>query len=261
MIWDVLAILLAAWFSAILHSLAVQSSGGVESRLFIDGGDGITLFGIIVGPLILRDPALVTCSCLADSREVLRSVSMRMALLAGLLLAYGYLSRSLPLLPRTWFVTWCGLAFAGLMAGRLAMAQSVAALQGRGELRERVAIVGDCRLGELLATQLRTASGQSLDIVGVFGDERNGSDATLSHLVTLGRQSPIDLAIIALPPDRLDRAIEITRALKALDVQVGPLPARDQCRPCTQPSPSTRRLRVHFAGKSTDPEPGTSSSK
>jgi Undecaprenyl-phosphate glucose phosphotransferase len=137
---------------------------------------------------------------------------------------------------RVWLALWLAFGAFGLLAGRAALVHLVRAWARQGRLYRRAVIYGAGPVSEDVITQLEQDAGIDIRISGIFDDRDEESRAPrviagyprlggLQDLLTLGRDSRIDLVIVALPVAAEARLAQIVKKLSVLPADIK-LPAR-----------------------------------
>ncbi|MDX2308534.1 MAG: undecaprenyl-phosphate glucose phosphotransferase [Hyphomicrobium sp.] len=137
---------------------------------------------------------------------------------------------------RVWLAMWLLTGGVALMAGRLAVAHTVRALAQDGRLYRRAVIYGAGPVSEDVIRQLERDAGLDIRISGIFDDRSDAQRAPrliagyprlggIEDLIQLGRDSRIDLVIVALPIAGEARLSHIITRLSVLPVDIK-LPAR-----------------------------------
>jgi polysaccharide biosynthesis protein PslA len=185
----------------------------------------LTTIAVLVAaswPLLLRGNRSVQSldGTLASPRIV--GLSLRVALLFGLLAAVRALADLAAGLPMTFLLAWAALSLIGLLLTRALFAAHLRILRRNGVLRERVGIVrcgGEC---DPTSAYLRDAVRPDIEVVGVFHDAVDGqtNHPAVNDLVALATQRPIDHVVVVTDRISADRLAVIMRKLKALDVDV-----------------------------------------
>ena len=136
---------------------------------------------------------------------------------------------------RVWLAAWFLFGALGLIATRGAMSATVSRLARQGRLYRRAAIYGGGEVTAGLIAQLEADGVSDIRICGIF-DERDDVRAGsliggyprlggLADLVKFGRNTRIDLVIVALPITAEDRVATVMRTLCVLPAEIK-LPAR-----------------------------------
>ncbi len=137
---------------------------------------------------------------------------------------------------RVFLALWWIVGGIALLAGRAVLSHLVRAWAKQGRLYRRAVIYGAGAVSEDLIAQLEKDAGVDIRISGIFDDRDEESRAPrqiagyprlggLDELLSLGRDSRIDLVIVALPVSAEQRLSEIVKHLSVLPVDIK-LPAR-----------------------------------
>jgi Undecaprenyl-phosphate glucose phosphotransferase len=124
----------------------------------------------------------------------------------------------------------------GVLAGRATLVHLVRSWARQGRLYRRAVIYGAGPVSEEVITQLEKDAGIDLRITGIFDDRDEEARAPrviagyprlggLQDLLALGRDSRIDLVIVALPVAAEARLAQIVKTLSVLPADIK-LPAR-----------------------------------
>ena len=153
----------------------------------------------------------------------------------ALLLAAVFFLKAADDFSRVWFAAWYAVGIFVLLGERLIVASLVRRWTQQGRLYRRAAIYGGGAISEKLISELEVDVDSDIRITGIFDDR--GDDRVdrviagyprlggLKQLVSVARNSRLDLVIIALPITAEKRVVEVTRALAVLPAEVK-LPAR-----------------------------------
>jgi Undecaprenyl-phosphate glucose phosphotransferase len=137
---------------------------------------------------------------------------------------------------RVWLATWFAVGGLGLMASRALLASLVRTWAREGRLYRRAVIYGSGEVSEDVIRQLERDTGIDVRISGIFDDRDVAARAPqlisgyprlggLKELLELGRDSRIDLVIVALPVAAEQRLSQIVKRLAVLPADIK-LPAR-----------------------------------
>ena len=222
MIWDLVGTIVAGYACAFL--LAAARLPHLLDFSFEGQAGNVMLFGALLAPLTLTNNDLFAFERLGRAGPLVSATAMRMAALLGLILAFAVLTRASHALPRSWLVSWSLLTFLSAVGGRLALARYLSNLERRGMLRERIGIVGRPAATDRLLERLRRANVRGLDVAFLFDPDT----MPLATLVQWGYQRNLDTMIVAMPEHESRQIIEITRALKALDLDILLCPQQPQ---------------------------------
>ena len=214
MVWDFSAVVTSGYAGAFI--LALLGSPHVLTFSFAGQAGSVMLFGALLAPLVLANRDLFAFERLGRAGPLVAATAMRTAVLIGLILAFTVLTRAGHALPRSWLITWSAAILLLATAGRLALARYFSKLERQGVLRERIGIVGLPAPSARLLESLRRASIRGLDVAFLF----DPATMPLETLVQWSRQRQLDTVILAMPDDEVRQIIDITRALKALDLDI-----------------------------------------
>jgi Undecaprenyl-phosphate glucose phosphotransferase len=137
---------------------------------------------------------------------------------------------------RVWLALWYLAGGVGLVASRATLSHCVRAWAREGRLYRRAVIYGAGPVSEEVIRQLEKDAGVDLRISGIFDDRDDEGRAPreiagyprlggLANLLALGRESRIDLVIVALPVSAEHRLSQIVKQLSVLPADIK-LPAR-----------------------------------
>jgi Undecaprenyl-phosphate glucose phosphotransferase len=137
---------------------------------------------------------------------------------------------------RVWLAMWFAVGGFALLSSRACLAGLVHAWAREGRLYRRAVIYGTGEVSEDVIRQLEKDTGTDVRILGIFDDRDEPARAPrliagyprlggLSELLSLGRDSRIDLVIVALPVAAERRLAEIVKRLSVLPADIK-LPAR-----------------------------------
>ncbi|MBY0227279.1 MAG: undecaprenyl-phosphate glucose phosphotransferase [Hyphomicrobium sp.] len=137
---------------------------------------------------------------------------------------------------RVWLAPWYLAGGVGLIAGRATVSHLVRVWAREGRLYRRAVIYGAGPVSEEVIHQLENDPSSDIRISGIFDDRDEDGRAPrniagyprlggLTDLVSLGRDSRIDLVIVALPVSAEDRLSQIVKRLSVLPADIK-LPAR-----------------------------------
>jgi Undecaprenyl-phosphate glucose phosphotransferase len=137
---------------------------------------------------------------------------------------------------RVWLALWYVAGGVGLVAGRATLTHLVRAWAREGRLYRRAVIYGAGSVSEEVIRHLEKDTSVDIRISGIFDDRDEEGRAPreiagyprlggLADLLALGRDSRIDLVIVALPVSAEHRLSEIVKRLSVLPADIK-LPAR-----------------------------------
>lgn len=136
---------------------------------------------------------------------------------------------------RLWIASWWGLAYAGMALVRVGLGVVQHRARRAGLLTRRVAIVGAGDIGQWLLNRLQASRSEPVEVVGVFDDrmqrlEQDGSTlpimGTVADMIAFLRSNDVDMVVIALPSQAVDRLEHLVRAIRVLPVEVHVCPGR-----------------------------------
>lgn len=228
-VWDILVMLLTPTIANLLYGsfFAAQSYEEGPWR----GSDVQAMGAAVLAPFLLYDRDFGTD---VDHREgwgLLRSFGTRWIKFVGVLLALGYGSRALDIMPRAWVVMWLIPSLIFTMAARVTLARQLRRLESSGVLSQSIAVVGAGPIADRLIRHLLDRQPGKVELLGVYDDRGSRNDGrlfhpigTISDLLELGKTRTIDWILVALPASADDRVLEIVHTLKTLSVPVGLAP-------------------------------------
>ncbi len=216
-VWDFLACAASGYLALVVYeryvinrTLDLSASGPFWRDI---------LFGSLIAALVLRDPDGWFNRKLCSTLRIVMQAEQRCFLAFTVLITVGLATRETADMARLWLVSWLGL-FSLFVAGtRLACSYYLHHLNGRGEFRESIAIVGGAsdRLAARIAGQANvvgTFCARSFEEVALSGS------GDLASLIELGRDGGLDSVILALEPGEQVDMSHIIERLKSLPVQV-----------------------------------------
>jgi Undecaprenyl-phosphate glucose phosphotransferase len=220
-VWNAAAIFATGYGSALLYIAAWQP----PYAEFCEDAVHMALLGAILWPVVMtanapRDPPAPNLW--------ITHLAGRGAILAGLLVAVGFLTRTFQTAPRLWMASWIVSAFAVMVGSQWWLSQSMRSMYRRGLSRDRVAVVGGGPMADTLRRHFGSLSDSGIKIVSVLDEDPLAvgamSDIALTKLLDMGRRGEIDRVILTLPMSDQARVSEIVDRLKALDVEVAHCP-------------------------------------
>ncbi len=213
-VWDAAAVLVAGYFCAVLYN----ASGPTSTMSFDLESDPIriVLAGALLAPFTLANRELFSFERLHATASMAGLSARRVFLLLALILIFGFLTRSLDLVPRIWLIGWSAAILVLTLGARLVLGRYLRQLERRGLLRENLAIVGDRAAADGLLAHLRRTKPPGMDVIGLF----ETSAAHLDLLVNIGQTGILDTIVVALPEWELSEILRVTNEIKALDVKV-----------------------------------------
>ena len=213
-IWDFVSVIACGYVTALL--IGIAGSPHVIGSEFVNDAQKVVLLGALLAPFTLANRSAFTSECLGKLVPLATATATRVAVLLALILTFIILTRLPDALPRTWIIAW-SLAIAGCAVGsRVALGRYLSRLEQQGALRERVAVVGEEDATSQLLDHLRRTNPRGLDVVFVY----NLLAKPLPSLLQLARQERLDTVIVVMPEHRTLLIADLTRELKALDVEI-----------------------------------------
>jgi Undecaprenyl-phosphate glucose phosphotransferase len=232
-LWDAISIAVVGYLSTLTYIRFFIRLDVAES--FTGDTIGLSLLGGLLGAFVFQDgprKALGNTWHRRSLIEVACDALWRAVLLVSLLLAIMFLTRIGDRVPRLWLLTWAAMILVVTLGERLLLSRQLSALQARGTVRERVAVIGSGPLVEQLIRRLSRERGASFELAGVFAHNPtasthihgNNNDNDFPRLLEFGKRHEIDLVVLALSEPAPDHLDQIVHDLKALDVKVAVLP-------------------------------------
>src|SRR5271167_34370 len=194
--------------------------------LFGKGFDPSSAAIVIVAVLclVLIQPPREVSTQLASTRvSAVVDVISRWLLLLGILLAVGYITKSLEAYPRSIFLTWAVLTPVALIVATLAMQEVMRRFLMNAFDVRRAVIAGYNSVSLDLAQRLQENPGMRLAVTGFFDDrstDRLGMDAgdklvgSLSDLSQYVKDHRTDVIFIALPIRHVKRVMNLLDDLR-----------------------------------------------
>jgi Undecaprenyl-phosphate glucose phosphotransferase len=151
------------------------------------------------------------------------------SVVALLLVAASYATKTSEDYSRIWTITWFFLGYAGMVLARVFAVRQIDGWYEEGRLARRVAIVGAGEKGARLIAHLKAMPEADIELVGVYDDRATRVAADLQgvplrgkieDLVALTRREQIDEIIIALPGQAGDRLHHVLEQLRTVTVDV-----------------------------------------
>ena len=206
---------------ALVPAVVALASLGVTIILFGHRFDPSSAAIVIVGVLclVLVQPPREVSTQLASARlSAVADVILRWMLLLAVLLALGYVTKSLDEFPRRIFLTWAAATPVALIGVTLAM-QEVMRRFLMNALDVRSAIIAGYNTSSVeLALRLKNNPGMRVEVAGFFDDrssDRLGmqTDAnligSLSDMSQFGKDNRTDVIFIALPIRHIKRVMNL----------------------------------------------------
>ena len=224
-LWDMVVIALTGCATA-FFSDAVASSP-LPAEFFLEACR-ISLVGALLSPIVLLDRGARKQPGLAGLAEIASRTLRQGAVLIGLLVTVGFLTKTSQAVPRSWGAIWVAAAFTCLVAGRCLYWYWMRGMLQRGLLSERVVLLGDGPVADQIAHRIASGRG-GLRLVKMFDNPtQHGnaiSDFTMARVIAMGQRGAIDRVILT-SPDMDERFVaDLVMRLKVLDVEVGYCPA------------------------------------
>ena len=226
--FDFLSVVAAGYLSTIIYAFLVPASYGLgywnEYRIDI-------LIVAVLAALALRDGRFGFAIGSGLVPGLIRKYALRYVSFVGVVLAIGFASRALDVLPRS--VVMLGAMIALLLTStlRASLAFYVRVLQRRGILTAAIAVIGSGPVADRLIRHLQKTKAGSVEILGVFDDAMSHGEnglvrpvGTISDLIELGQMRKIDWVLITVPGTAEMRVLQIVHSLKSLAVSVGLCP-------------------------------------
>jgi putative colanic acid biosysnthesis UDP-glucose lipid carrier transferase len=206
---------------ALVPAVVALASLGVTIVLFGHRFDPSSAAIVIVGVLclVLVQPPREVSTQLASARlSAVADVILRWLLLLGVLLALGYVTKSLDEFPRRIFLTWAAATPVALIGVTLAM-QEVMRRFLMNVLDVRSAIIAGYNTSSVeLALRLKNNPGMRVEVAGFFDDrssDRLGMETdakligSLSDMSQFVKDNRTDVIFIALPIRHIKRVMNL----------------------------------------------------
>ena len=222
-VWDAVAVAASGTGCALLYDGLAHPANLPPAFLSI--AQSVSLLAGLLAPLVMRERAVRLDAHFTATAEVVARTARRMAVLACLLLAAGFLTRESGVMPRGWVVMWLLTAFTAEAGARLLLARLFRLMVERGLLAERVAIVGTGAGTEQLLRHLRHPRSCGVQVVGVFDETAGRGGRPLADLLELGRHGQVDRVVLTMQGLDETGMLGLLLRLKALDVEVAHCPA------------------------------------
>lgn len=228
-VWDILVMVLTPLLANYLYG-AFFAAQNYETAPW-KGADMQAMAAAVLAPFILYDSLFGSDPDRRHGFEMLRQFGTRWVKFAAVLLAFGYVTRSLDIMPRLWVLTWLFTSVVFTLAARVALARQLRSMETSGVLSQSIAVVGAGPIADRLIKHLLESQPGKIELIGVFDDRGGRNDGRLfqpmgsiSDLLELGKNRPIDWILVALPATADDRVLQIVHTLKTLSVPVGLAP-------------------------------------
>jgi Undecaprenyl-phosphate glucose phosphotransferase len=212
--WDAAAVLFAGYCCAALYNAAGPTTP--MSLALQSDPIRIVLVGALLAPFTLASRELFSFERLRATASIGGSSARRVFLLFAVILIFGFLTRSLDSVPRTWLIAWSAAILVLTLGARLALGRFLGKLERRGLLRENVAIVGNMAAADGLLAHLHRTKPPGMDVIGLF----ETSPGHLDLLVNIGQTGILDTIVVALPEQDVAEILRVTDEIKALDVKI-----------------------------------------
>ena len=222
-VWDAIAVAGSGIGCAMLYRSLIHPA--TLPPAFLGIAQAVSLLAGMAAPLVMRGRTVRPDVRAAAAVDVLARAARRMAVLACLLLAVGFLTRESGAMPRGWVAMWLLTALAAEIGARLLLAHPFRLMVQRGVLAEHVAIIGAGPGTDQLLRHLRQSRDCGVQVVGVFDDAAGCGGRPLADLLDMGRQGQVDRVVLTMPHLDEARLLDLLLRLKALDVEVAHCPA------------------------------------
>lgn len=228
-VWDILVLLITPLIANQLYGTFFAAQA-YEDGPWRDS-DVQAMVAAVLAPFVLVDREFGSDVERRHGWGLLRSFGSRWIKFIGVLLAFGYGSRALDIMPRAWVLTWLLPSITFTLAARVLLARQLSRLESSGVLSQSIAVVGAGPIADRLIRHLLDKRPGKIELLGVFDDRGSRNDGRMFHpigtiadLLELGKTRPIDWILVALPATADDRVLEIVHTLKTLSVPVGLAP-------------------------------------
>lgn len=220
-LWDFSNLILAGAITTLFFS-ATKGQLDLAPAFWNEHGIPV-LVASLLGASFFHVHAIVTTPCHNSLPALVRGFSLRFLIFIGLLMALGFASRSLDVLPRGWVVTGLAVAYLLMLSARIA-------LLGRPSATT-IAVVGVGPVADRLIHHLRGQGKQGIKFVGLFDDRQSHvKDSTcipngsVQDLIELARRFRVDWALITLPSTAESRLASLSHRLQTAPLAVGLCP-------------------------------------
>jgi Undecaprenyl-phosphate glucose phosphotransferase len=145
------------------------------------------------------------------------------------ILLFGYLSGTLVIYSRIWFVVTAMIGTALLIMNRIGLALFVRSAVERDQLIERVVLVGTNEIAERVVNAISAAKHSGIRITGIFEDRLNRIHPGMKDIQLLGdtddllafvRTNKVDRIVVALPWINSDRINALLKKLRTVPVRL-----------------------------------------
>jgi putative colanic acid biosysnthesis UDP-glucose lipid carrier transferase len=211
---------------AVVPAVVAVASLGATITLFGRRFDPSSAAIVIVGVLCLvlvQPPREVSTQLTSARLTAVTDVIMRWLLLLAVLLAVGYVTKSLTDYPRRIFLTWATVTPVALIAVTLAMQELMRRFL-MNAFDTRSAIIAGYNPSSLeLARRMRNSPGMRVDVAGFFDDrssDRLGMETDASLIGSLSdmskyvKENRTDVIFIALPIRHVKRVMNLLDDLR-----------------------------------------------
>jgi Undecaprenyl-phosphate glucose phosphotransferase len=231
-------------FDLTLLVLTGYAAGALTGTETGSAGMAAIIVGVTLGVVLIHQRLFgyTIASFARASQQAIRFGGSLMAVFASML-ALMVVSGTDAGALRLWALGWAGLAFAGMLLSRLALARQVARWTEEGRLARRAVIVGGGKPVHELVQSLNRDATKAIQILGLFDDrggERSPDEIDSYHklgrfdeLVVFCRDHKVDLLIITLPHTAEARILHLLKKLWVLpiDIRISAVGARLKLRP------------------------------
>ncbi len=223
--WDCVTVMGAGYGCAALYQTVMPV--GDFGPEFTKIASAASLVGACIAPFTMRQ-RISSARERTDGTGHLVALAVAKAFwLMTIVLALGFLTRAVDLLPRLWMVGWFLSVATCAIIGRLALLGMLHRLEASGVLRQNIAVVGRTKLAAELIARLSASRSSTFDILGVFDDVAApalpgapSATGSLHDLVRLCKDGSVDRVILALDGADPNRVLDVVRDLKAVDTEV-----------------------------------------
>jgi Undecaprenyl-phosphate glucose phosphotransferase len=234
---DFLGLGLVVASALLVQSLGLLSPGWSPAQLqFTPAGFGSAL----LAPFILYDQGFAERARRGRPAAWLPAFGPRFILLILFVAVLASFIAPLAIFTLGELLTGLLIALLVTLVPRVLLAGYVRRLERRGDLKQRVAVVGAGPMADRLVRRWRQDRADTIELLGVFDDRCAGSPASaaalqgnLDQLIELARVQRVDWVLLALPATARHRLLPLLLRLKDLAVPIGlcPLDA-GQAAPC-----------------------------
>lgn len=134
-----------------------------------------------------------------------------------------------------WLALWLALSFASIAALHSGVASTIRHKLAQGRLTQTVVVVGAGEYGQRLVAHLTATRNPGLRLLGLFDDRADRVPShvhgfpvlgTTDDLLELGKTTPVDQVILALPWSAEARLLDVLHKLKSLPTNISLCPDR-----------------------------------